>query len=152
MRKPAIIRTGVKINPDVTRVLIRPFIPSPERATKIIARILAQPEKEVKEHLVKILDNFSNRHIQVENAFLKRYESVKHFQFTDLEPSHEQKLLIGSYFTSEYSLESAALFNPSIVLHPDQSGLPRGFLPFYHEPESCWRRSYIISDISLWNF
>ena len=124
MSKPAIIRTGVKIDPDVTRVLIRPFIPSPERATKIIARIMAQSEKEVKEHLDETLDNFSSRHIHVENTFLERYESVKHFQLTDLEPSHEKKLLIGSYFTSEYSLESAALFNPSIVLHPDQSGLP----------------------------
>jgi predicted GH43/DUF377 family glycosyl hydrolase len=126
MRKPTTVRTDVKIDPDVSRVLIRPFIPSPERVAKIMARIAAQPDADVKEHLDKIFNNFSSRHIQVTDTFLKRYEEIKHLQITDLEPSHERKLLIGSYFTSEYSLESAALFNPSIVPHPDQSNLSSG--------------------------
>jgi len=118
------------IDPDVSRVLIRPFIPSPERVVKIMARIAAQPDDEVKEHLDKIFKDFSSRHIKVKSTFLNRYEEVKHLQITDLEPSHERKLLIGSYFTSEYSLESAALFNPSIVPHPDQSNLPSGSTRF----------------------
>lgn len=126
MRKPTTIRTDVKIDPDASRVLIRPFIPDRERAVKIMARIAAQSDAGVKEHLDKILQEFSNRHIQVESAFLKRYEETRHLQITDLEPSRERKLLIGAYFTSEYSLESAALFNPSLVPHPDQTGMPEG--------------------------
>ena len=46
------------------------------------------------------------------------------------EPSPSQRLLIGAYFMSEYSLQSAALFNPSIVPHPDQDGVPPGSLRF----------------------
>src|SRR5947209_19270666 len=48
----------------------------------------------------------------------------------DGEISEQRQLLIGSYFLAEYSLESAALFNPSMVPHPDQTGLPPGALRF----------------------
>ncbi|HUU03001.1 MAG TPA: glycoside hydrolase family 130 protein [Myxococcota bacterium] len=130
MSMPTTIRTDIQIDPDVSRVLIRPFIPSPVRAVKIMARIAAQSDAGVKEHLDKIFNDFSSRHIKVKNTFLERYEEIKHLQITDLEPSQERKLLIGSYFTSEYSLESAALFNPSIVPHPDQSNLPGGSTRF----------------------
>ncbi|MCP4200083.1 MAG: glycosidase [Proteobacteria bacterium] len=130
MNKPKIIRTSIKIDPDVSRVLIRPFIPNPARATNIIARIAAQSNDEIQEHLRKIFDDFSGRHIQMENTYLERYEAVKHLSLTDLEPSHERKMLIGAYFTSEYSLESAALFNPSVVPHPNQSNMPDGSCRF----------------------
>jgi predicted GH43/DUF377 family glycosyl hydrolase len=130
MCRPTTIRTDIQIDPDVSRVLIRPFIPSPDRAVKIMARIAAQSDVGVKEHLDKIFNDFSSRHIKVKDTFLERYEEIKHLQITDLEPSQERKLLIGSYFTSEYSLESAALFNPSIVPHPDQSNLPGGSTRF----------------------
>ena len=130
MGMPTTVRTNVKIDPDVSRVLIRPFVPSPERVAKIMSRISAQSDADVKEHLDKIFRDFSSRHIKVKDTFIQRYEDVKHFQITDLEPSYERKLLIGSYFTSEFSLESAALFNPSIVPHPDQSNLPGGSTHF----------------------
>lgn len=121
-----IVRTNIKIEPDASRVLIRPFVPPEVRVVKILARIAAQSDEEVEEHLNKIRDDFASRHIEVENTFLERYESIKHFQFTDNVPSLKRRMLIGSYFTSEYSLESAALFNPSIVLHPNQSNLEPG--------------------------
>ena len=130
MRNLKVIRTNVKIEPDASRVLIRPFIPHKDRVVKIIARIAAQPDREVSEHLQKIRKDFSARHIEVESTFLSRYDSIRDLQFTDLEPSLERRLLIGSYFTSEYSLESAALFNPSIVPHPDQSNLEEGSTRF----------------------
>jgi len=126
MSTPTITRTDVRIQPDASRVLIRPFVPGNDRVVRIMARIAAQSDAGVSEHLAKILADFSNRHIEVESTFLDRYESIRHLQITDLEPSDERKLLIGSYFTSEYSLESAALFNPSVVPHPDQSSLPAG--------------------------
>jgi hypothetical protein len=64
------------------------------------------------------------------DLFLRNFEDVRQFLLTDHELSEERKLLIGSYFLSEFSLESAALFNPSIVPHPDQSNLPSGALRF----------------------
>jgi len=130
MKKNLVTRTSIKIEPNTSRVLIRPFVPNNTRIVKIIARIMAQSDEEVQEHLDKINKDFSSRHIEVKSTFLKRYEEVKPFHFTDIEPSHERKLLIGSYFTSEYSLESAALFNPSIIPHPDQSKLESGSTRF----------------------
>jgi predicted GH43/DUF377 family glycosyl hydrolase len=130
MNPITINRLNIKIEPDATRVLIRPFIPSPERVVKIMARIAAQPESDVKEHLAKIFADFSGRHIEVEQTFIRRYQDVQHLNFTDAEPSDDRKLLIGSYLTSEYSLESAALFNPSMVPHPDQSSLEDGSVRF----------------------
>ena len=130
MTKQLIVRTHIQLKPDASRVLIRPFIPSDNRVIKIMARVASQSDTAVKEHLDKILKDFADRHIAVKETFLRRYKSVKHLQFVDLEPSYERKLLIGSYFTSEYSLESAALFNPSIVPHPDQDDLPDGSMRF----------------------
>jgi predicted GH43/DUF377 family glycosyl hydrolase len=44
--------------------------------------------------------------------------------------SQAQRQLIGAYFLNEYSFEASALFNPSIVPHPDQSDAPKGGLRF----------------------
>ncbi len=127
---PEIIRTDIKIQPDASRVLIRPFIPSEHRIVKILARIASQSDEEVDAHLQKILVDFSSRHIQVEKTFLSRYESIRAHQFTDVAPNLTRRMLIGAYFTSEFSLESSALFNPSIVIHPDQSHLESGSVRF----------------------
>jgi hypothetical protein len=130
MSEKLVIRTNTKIEPDASRVLIRPFIPPADRVVKIIARIAAQSDEEVKDHLDKILKDFTDRHIEVETTFLRQYDKIRHMQFTDIEPILTRKMLIGSYFTSEYSLESAALFNPSVVPHPDQSDLEPGSTRF----------------------
>ncbi|HWR34253.1 MAG TPA: glycoside hydrolase family 130 protein, partial [Clostridia bacterium] len=73
---------------------------------------------------------FSQRHQQIRNLFLERFEQVRGLLPSDGEVSESRRLLIGSYFLAEYSLESAALFNPSIVPHPDQTDLPAGALRF----------------------
>jgi predicted GH43/DUF377 family glycosyl hydrolase len=120
-------RAGIIIKPDCTRVLFRPFDPtSKERILKIISRIIVFSEAEVKTQLQQVLQDFSSRHVQLEQFFLKRFEQIRQYLITDNPLTRERKLLIGAYFTQEYSLESAALFNPSIVWHPDQSGLPEG--------------------------
>src|SRR5207253_8725470 len=67
---------------------------------------------------------------QIRNLFLQRFEEVRESLATVEGLSEQRRLLIGSYFLVEYSLESAALFNPSIVPHPDQTGLPSGALRF----------------------
>lgn len=124
-------RTPIRIAPDPSRVLIRPFIPKNEnRVMKIISRVLALPEESVRRQINAVMEEFSGRHMDISRILERHFELVRPFMFTDLELSYERKLLIGSMFTSEYALECAALFNPSIVPHPDQSGLPEGSLRF----------------------
>jgi predicted GH43/DUF377 family glycosyl hydrolase len=124
-------RTGTILKPDQSRVLLRPFSPGDsERVARIIARIMALPEENVRPLLNEVSAEFSERHEQIHNLFLERFEQVRDLTLTDQELSEQRRLLIGSYFLAEYSLESAALFNPSIVPHPDQTGLPSGALRF----------------------
>ena len=78
----------------------------------------------------EISAEFSPRHHEIRKVFLERFEQVRELLPADGEISEQRRLLIGSYFLAEYSLESAALFNPSIVPHPDQTGLPTGALRF----------------------
>ena len=124
-------RTPTILEPDQSRVLLRPFSPgNPERVAMIIARIMAIPEDRVGPILDAVSAEFSERHQQIRNLFLERFEQVRELVATTGELSEQRRLLIGSYFLAEYSLESAALFNPSIVAHPDQTGLPTGALRF----------------------
>ncbi len=112
---------------------MRPFRPATaDIARRIVARVMALPEEEVARLLNRVLGEFANRHEHVEKIFSTRFEQVKVYLEPDaqLRPSPERQMLIGAYFTNEYSPESAALFNPSIVPHPDQSGLSKGALRF----------------------
>ena len=120
-------RTGITLRPTNSRVVIRPFeIPSDSRVERIIARVSALPEVEVERLLEGVMSDFRARHQRTREFFLHRFEQVKKHLLTDQPLSENRRMLIGSYFTSEYALESAALFNPSMVWHPDQSGLPDG--------------------------
>ncbi len=124
-------RTDTILNPDQSRVLLRPFSPGgPERVAGIIARIMALPEDRAGRLLDDVSAEFSQRHQQIRNRFLQRFEQVLETLAMVENLSEQRRLLIGSYFLAEYSLESAALFNPSIVPHPDQTGLPSGALRF----------------------
>jgi predicted GH43/DUF377 family glycosyl hydrolase len=91
---------------------------------------MALPEDESAGLLGRVLDEFANRHERVDAFFRKRFEQVKIYLEPGLQLSDERRMLIGAYFTHEYSIEAAALFNPSIVPHPDQSRLPQGSLRF----------------------
>lgn len=124
-------RIGPTLVPDRSRVLMRPFRPTTDDiARRIVARVMALPEEQVARLLGQVLGEFADRHEQVENIFRKRFEQVQLYLAPGAQPSPERQTLIGAYFTHEYSPESAALFNPSIVPHPDQSGVPRGALRF----------------------
>jgi predicted GH43/DUF377 family glycosyl hydrolase len=124
-------RTTTILQPDQSRVLLRPFNPGdPQRMGRIIARIMSLPEDRVGLLLEEVSAEFSQRHQHIRELFLERFEQVRGLLLTDEELSEQRQLLIGSYFLAEYSLESAALFNPSIVPHPDQSELPSGALRF----------------------
>ncbi len=124
-------RTDTILIPDQSRVLLRPFSPGgPERVAGIVARIMALPEDEVHRVLEQVCAEFSQRHQNIRGLFLERFEQVRESSPATGDVSLQRRLLIGSYFLAEYSLESAALFNPSIVPHPDQTGLPDGALRF----------------------
>ncbi len=131
-------RQPVFIKPDPRRVLIRPFLPAVEprafnptdapRALKILARILSLTDEEVDSLLREVMHDFGDRHLEIHSIFSDRFRQVESFIPTDRPLSESRKLLMGSYFTNEYSFECAALFNPSIIPHPDQSGVPAGSL------------------------
>ncbi len=123
--------TGVFLRPDNKRVVVRPFIPiNATRVEHIIARALALSEPETEKQLSLVRADFSQRHIDLDKSWLRHFEKVR-AQIPDGETiSEPRRLFIGALFSGEYALESAALFNPSIVPHPDQTGLGRGDLRF----------------------
>lgn len=133
-------RQALYLRPDPARVIVRPFKPATEpkdlrpqektRANHIVDRVLSLDAESASQQLKDVLHNFDGRHrnllagfdaraVEMEEAF------AEHLTFTPV-----QRQLIGAYFLHEYSFESSALFNPSIVAHPDQSLAPAGGLRF----------------------
>ena len=124
-------RHDIALLPESTRVLIRSFIPgSQQRVTAILGRVLALTEDEVVRKLQDVHHEFDSRHYEIDALLWEHYLKVRPAIFTQRELSRARQLLIGAFFSGEYSLESAALFNPSIVPHPDQSELPHAGLRF----------------------
>jgi predicted GH43/DUF377 family glycosyl hydrolase len=123
--------TGTIFMPEKQRVIVRPHIPFNEsRIERIISRVLTLNESDVQKEFNRVLDKFSHRHHNFESLLERQFDALHRFMPTDVLPSRERRLLIGSFFLAEYSFESVALFNPSIVPHPDQSGLSPGSLRF----------------------
>ena len=131
MNQIQIQRHSIKLFPNNKRVIVRPFIPGDiENVTAIIGRILALTEAEVVVQLAAVHQDFSKRHYEIDSLLLANYRKIEN-QIEEAEPlSTARKLLLGAAFSGEYSLESAALFNPSIIPHPDQSDAPQGGLRF----------------------
>ena len=96
----------------------------------IIDRVLAIPDPMVGLLLEQVTTDFSRRHLYLWLRFLNRFEQLRELMPANAVISEQRRLLIGSYFLSEYSLESAALFSPSMVEHPDQTGVPAGAVRF----------------------
>jgi predicted GH43/DUF377 family glycosyl hydrolase len=116
-------RQNILLKPDVRRVLLQYFkIKDERRITNVINRILELDEKETELKWNELKIKYGWRHKKFESIIKKNYAKVASFINTDL-ISETRMNLIGSYFSKEYSIEAAALFNPSIVLHPDQTGL-----------------------------
>ncbi|MBN1115064.1 MAG: glycosidase, partial [Oligoflexia bacterium] len=97
-----------------------------ERIAKILSRIQVMDENHVRQKLDEVLSSFQKRHTSLIQFFENRFEKVKRYTGKNKNLSKERKLLIGAYFTQEYAIESSALFNPSMVWHPDQSGVAMG--------------------------
>ncbi|MEO7468709.1 MAG: glycosidase [Sphingobium limneticum] len=105
-------------------------LPDRPRAQRIADRVLSLDEDALHEELQRLLLGFSGRHRDVAAVFLRRFHEVDGIEICKCQVSHDQALLIGAHFCSEYSYEAAALFNPSIVAHPDQTGVPDGSIRF----------------------
>ncbi|SHI07349.1 glycoside hydrolase family 130 protein [Bradyrhizobium erythrophlei] len=133
-------RQALYLRPDPARVIVRPFKPATEprdlnptdktRANHIVDRVLALDPETAAGQLADVLENFLGRHRNLLETFEARADEMEEALATHGTFSKVQRQLIGAYFLNEYSFEASALFNPSIVPHPDQSGAPEGALRF----------------------
>ena len=131
MTKIRLRRHELNLLPESNRVIIRPFIPADtQRITTVIGRALAMTEPEVEAELADVKSEFNDRHFDIDAVLLSHFNKVSQHVFTQRNLSRSRQLLIGALFSGEYALESAALFNPSIVPHPDQANLAEGALRF----------------------
>jgi predicted GH43/DUF377 family glycosyl hydrolase len=125
-----VVRKDVLFEPDASRVIARFLWTSNDRGMELITRVMALSDKQQQEMLTQVLRDFSKRHRSISRIFERHFNRVSYLFATlkiDIESlTTTQKVLIGSYFTMEYSIEAAAFFNPSIVLDPDQSEMKPG--------------------------
>lgn len=121
-------RTGIRLNPDLKKVLPRFFNTGNDRSEALIQKVVQMSESETSTLLRQVLDEFGSHHRDIQAIFEKHFKLVERLvqEKERQNISIEKKLLIGAYFTMEYSLEAAALFNPSVVEAPDQSGVAPG--------------------------
>ena len=133
-------RQALYLRPDPARVIVRPFKPATEprdlnptdktRANHIVERVLNLDPQAAASQLADVLENFQGRHRNLLETFERRADEMEEALLAHCTFSQVQRQLIGAYFMNEYSFEASALFNPSIVPHPDQSGTPKGSLRF----------------------
>jgi predicted GH43/DUF377 family glycosyl hydrolase len=133
-------RQALYLRPDPARVIVRSFKPATEprdlnptdktRANHIVDRVLALDPETAANQLADVLENFQGRHRNLLETFESRADEMEEAFTTHGVFSKIQRQLIGAYFLNEYSFEASALFNPSIVPHPDQSDAPKGGLRF----------------------
>ena len=133
-------RRALYLRPDPGRVIVRPFKPATEprdlnptdktRANHIVERVLNLEPQAAAGQLADVLENFQGRHRNLLETFERRADEMEEALLAHGAFSEVQRQLIGAYFLHEYSFEASALFNPSIVPHPDQSGIPKGSLRF----------------------
>ena len=123
------VRLSVRLDRDPRRVITKPFLPGEEtfpdgqsRVEKVLHRVIALENNEVAPALTFVLDRFMDRHRDLRSILQQSYQMIAD-RVTGLpKMSEDRKLLVGAYFTHEYSIEAAALFNPSMVPDPDQTG------------------------------
>lgn len=153
------------LRPDAARVLLRPFFPAaphtpnepgPDRITRVTGRVLAMHQERVEAELAALMQEFGSRHPGLRGIFADRFVEVcGRLRPPPVVPEEARRLLIGAYFSHEYSFETAALFNPSMVRHPDQGGLAAGEVRFVislratgegHISSICFRSGIVDAD------
>ena len=152
-------RLPIVLEPDSSRVITRFFGPGEEnRIRDIIGRSLAIPEATVATLLAKLEHDFRPGHSNIDDTFREHYANVKHHIKDQGAVSEARQRFIGACFTMEYAIESAALFNPSMVPAVDQSNVPPGSVRFLmslratgegHLSSIVFRRGLVDSDGSV---
>jgi len=126
-RKQLVKRRSTLLNAESARVIIRPHIPGDRARTRgLIDRVTMLNVDDVHNLLESVFQDFSARHRNYREALQRNFDLIADHVPKSISLSSEQQLLLGAYFTAEYSVEAAALFNPSIVPHPDQKGVDKG--------------------------
>jgi predicted GH43/DUF377 family glycosyl hydrolase len=129
----------VQLRADPARVVIRPFVPADDpkmacddvtRSQRLANRVLALGDIELRGEATRVIASLADRHRNGAEALLRRFHEVNGVMITATRGREGESELIGAYFSQEYSFEAAALFNPSIVAHPDQENVPEGALRF----------------------
>lgn len=118
------------ILPNPNKVVLLPFELNEARTKRVINMVSFLEESEVQKVLNKVFKEFSKRHRYFEDIIFSSYLQNEKYIPKPITFNKERKMLLGSYFSKEYSICSAALFNPSIVVHPDQSGIDKDSLRF----------------------
>lgn len=139
-RDALMTKLPILLRPDPARVVIKPFLPaedaplsganSQSRAQRIADRATALAAADLTSELARVLASLADRYRDVETILMRRFEAINGTTITKCAVTRDQSLLIGAYFCEEYAFEAAALFNPSIVIHPNQSGVSVGALRF----------------------
>ena len=123
-------KLSTKLLPDPKRVILLPFELNEVRTKRVINMVSSLEEREAQKILNKVFKEFSDRHRYFEETIICNYLKIEKYIPKSVAMTNERKMLLGSYFSKEYSICSAALFNPSIVIHPDQSGIDKDSLRF----------------------
>ena len=126
-RKQLMRRRSTLLNAESSRVITRPHIPGDSaRIATLVDRVALLSDENVQHLLEAVIEDFSGRHRNFREVLYRNFDRIAEHVPEDTSLSSEQELLLGAYFTAEYSVEAAALFNPSIVPHPNQNGMDKG--------------------------
>jgi len=152
-------RLPIRLDPNPNRVITRLFCPGDEvRIRGIIQRVTGIPEPQAEKILSELKEDFAPKHPDTEEILRENYEAVRQYVPDEGALTDCRKLLIGAYFTMEYTIESAALFNPSMVPAVDQEGVPPGSTRFMmslratgegHVSSIVFRRGIIDADCNI---
>lgn len=135
---PPVTRLNLRLNPDPKRVIARLYVPGGDGRVQAIAdRVMSLSDGEVETLLAEIRRDFGDRHVDLDAVMKRHFQAVRGQLTFNERPSPPRQLLMGAHYTMEYSLESVALFNPSIVPHPDQSGVGPNELRFIMSLRAC---------------
>jgi predicted GH43/DUF377 family glycosyl hydrolase len=122
----------LRLRADPSRVVVRPFhlawqgTPDTARAQRLVDQVLSLDDRELGRQLKAVMHDFEQRHWQTRKVFLKRFKEITAMLNLSLHGiGDKRQQMIGAYFCHEYSYAAAALMNPSVVPHPDQTGLDR---------------------------
>jgi predicted GH43/DUF377 family glycosyl hydrolase len=126
----------MKIHKTSTKLLASPkavitlflSLPGEDRVRNVVNRVEGLSEDNARVCMEMTMESFAGRHRNLQETFRDNFRKIESLVPRNL--SAQKKMLLGAYLTKEYSIQSAALFNPSIVPHPDQSQLKRGQLRF----------------------